>query len=107
MVEIYALIYRQQGTSEEFVSRLPRLMTWLRALHASGALVACGGGGFADDTGGGLTLIRAATPEEAEGIAAANPMNEIGRTELMLWDCFYADLQHLENLGKLETVPSE
>lgn len=102
MTEIYALLFHQTGTSEEFAARIPRLMTWLRELHASGHLVACGGGGWSNDTGGGLTLITAETPEEAERIAAGTPMNEIGHTDILLWDCFYADLQHFGNRAKLE-----
>jgi uncharacterized protein YciI len=101
MKEIYALLFHQTGTDEEFVSRIPRLMTWLRELYAGGHLVACGGGGWQNDTGGGLTLITAETPERAEELAAGTPMNEIGHTEIMLWDCFYGDLSHLENVAKL------
>jgi uncharacterized protein YciI len=103
MKEIYALVLHQTGSSEEFGERIPRLMTWLRELHAKGKLVACGGGGWQNDTGAGLTLITADTPEEAEALAAGTPMNEIGRTEIMLWDCFYADLQVLENAFKLQS----
>ena len=102
MKEIYALILHQTGSNEEFAARIPRLMIWLRELHAKGHLVACGGGGFSNDTGGGLTLITADTPEEAEALAAGTPMNEIGYTEIMLWDCYYGNLQHLENRAKLE-----
>jgi uncharacterized protein YciI len=104
MKEIYALLYHQTGSSEEFMERIPRLMAWLRELHRTGNLVACGGGGWSDDTGGGLTLITADTPEQAEAIAAGTPMNEIGHTDIMLWDCFYGDLSHFENRAKLESA---
>ena len=104
MKEIYALVFHQSGTHEEFEERIPRLMSWLRQLHSGGNLIACGGGGWSNDTGGGLTLITADSPEEAEQLASGTPMNEIGHTEIMLWDCFYADLRHLDNVAKLETA---
>ena len=67
-------------------------MAWLHDLHASGKLVACGGGGFAEHSGG-LTLVRADSPEEAMRLGEGSPMNEIGVTELLVWDVFYADLK--------------
>ncbi len=93
---VYALIWRASKPDEafdpkEFQARIPRLMAWLSSLHARGVLVACGGGGFATHSGG-LTLIRAGSPEEATQIAAQSPMNEIGKTDLLVWDVYYASL---------------
>lgn len=93
---IYALIWKSGQTDdvfdpEEFEKRIPRLMIWLKELYTAGALVACGGGGF-ENHSGGLTLIRASNPEQALELAAGSPMNEIGSTELLVWDVFYADL---------------
>src|SRR5689334_23116101 len=95
--EVYALIWRstepdETFNQEEFSSRIPRLMSWLRDLHAQGKLVACGGGGFENHVGG-LTLIRADSIEEARELASGTPMNEIGTTDIMIWDLFYADLK--------------
>jgi hypothetical protein len=94
--EIYALIWRStepEGTfrQEEFESRIPRLMMWLRELRDGGHLVGCGGGAF-EHHAGGLTLVTASSPEEAVQLAAGSPMNEIGTTEIMVWDVFFADL---------------
>ena len=96
MKEIYACLFHQTGTDEEFQSRIPRLMIWLRELYAGGHLVGCGGGGWQNDTGGGLTLITADTPEEAERLSAGTPMNEIGYTEILQWGVFYANLNFTE-----------
>lgn len=106
MKEVYACIWRasepdETFKSEEFETRIPRLMEWLRKLKAGGHLVGCGGGGFATHAGG-LTLISADSVEEAQELSAGTPMNEIGTTEIMLWDIFYADLTVLENLARLE-----
>lgn len=97
--EVYALIWKStepDGVFDqaEFTSRIPRLMEWLRELYAKGHLVACGGGGF-ENHSGGLTLVRASGPEEAIELGAGSPMNEIGTTELLVWDVYYADLQEL------------
>ncbi|MGE3800432.1 MAG: hypothetical protein AB7H80_05385 [Candidatus Kapaibacterium sp.] len=94
--EIYALIWRSTATDDEFDqsefdARIPRLMQWLGGLRQEGKLVGCGGGGF-ENHSGGLTLIRAANAEEAMAIGAENPMNEIGETELLVWDVYFADL---------------
>lgn len=94
--EIYALIWRSAAPDDEFdppefEQRIPRLMEWLRGLYAGGNLVGCGGGGF-ENHAGGLTLIRAADIEEAQRLAAGSPLNEIGSTEIFIWDLFYADL---------------
>lgn len=94
--EVYALIWKSFEPDEsfnqtEFEERIPRLMEWLGALHAGGHLLACGGGGF-EHHSGGLTLIRAESVEQALELAQGNPMNEIGQTELMIWDLYYADL---------------
>lgn len=85
----------------EFESRIPRLMIWLKELHSKGKLAACGGGGF-EDRAGGLTLINAADIEEATGLAKGSPMNEIGTTEIMVWDLFYADLVELKQIDQLK-----
>lgn len=97
MTTIYALIWRSHETDatfqqSEFDARLPRLMEWLRGLHANGHLLACGGGGF-EHHSGGLTLIRAETVEQALELSAGSPMNEIGTTELLVWDLYHANLQ--------------
>src|SRR5437764_8334789 len=103
MKEIYACLFHLTGTDEEFQSRIPRLMVWLRELYAGGHLIGCGGGGWSNDTGAGLTLITASSPEEAERLAAGQPMNEIGYTEIMLWDCFYGNLSKLDNEERLQS----
>jgi uncharacterized protein YciI len=105
---IYALIWRahqpdDQFDGREFEQRIPRLMEWLRDLHAKGKLVACGGGGF-ESHAGGLTLIRAESPEEAIELGAGSPMNEIGATELLVWDVYFADLRVERDFGG-KTVP--
>ena len=94
--EIYALIWRSNATDdefdqEEFNARIPRLMEWLKGLHAEGKLAGCGGGGF-ENHAGGLTLVRAESVEEAMEIGEGSPMNEIGSTEILIWDVYYADL---------------
>ena len=87
---VYALIYRQEkGAGPEFEQRIPRLMAWLRDLKTQGKLRGCGGW---EDAPGGLTLVEAANREEAERIAAADPMAEIGRHEIFEWGVFYGDL---------------
>jgi|GEM_PF-914011 len=103
--EVYALIWRSRETDdnfdqEEFNRRIPRLMEWLRGLYAQGHLVACGGGGF-EHHSGGLTLIRASGPEHAMELAAGSPMNEIGSTELLVWDVYFADLVDRKQEPKL------
>jgi uncharacterized protein YciI len=96
LLTVYALIWRSTEPDATFdvaafEERIPRLMDWLRGLKASGALVACGGGGF-DTHAGGLTLVRAASVDEAMVHAAASPMNEIGSTDLLVWDVYYGAL---------------
>jgi hypothetical protein len=93
---VYALIWRATEPDETydpaaFQARVPRLMTWLRGLREGGHLVACGGGGFVDRAGG-LTLVRAGSPEEALALGAGSPMNELGRTEVLVWDVYFAEL---------------
>ncbi len=105
MKEVYALIWRSHEPDEtfkpeEFQARIPRLMEWLRALQAGGNLVGCGGGGF-EDKPGGLTLVLAESVEQAKELSSGSPMNEIGSTEIFLWDVFYANLSVLENHDKL------
>jgi hypothetical protein len=105
-MDIYACIWRASKNDEEFDQqefddRMPRLFDWLKTLKKSGHLIACGGGGFYDRSGG-LTLIYAENPEQALELSNGTPLNEIGTTELMQWGVFYADLNHSSNLHKLE-----
>jgi len=105
MKEVYACIWRasepdETFNPEEFQTRIPRLMEWLRMLKADGHLIGCGGGGF-ETHSGGLTLITAESIEEAQKLSAGTPMNEIGTTEIMVWDVFYADLSILKNAERL------
>ena len=93
---VYALIWRSHATDDTFdpaafEALIPDLMGWLRRLQADGRLVACGGGGF-ENHSGGLTLIRAEDPGDALQVAAAHPMNAIGTTELLVWDVYYGAL---------------
>ena len=102
--DIYALIWRADLDDEEFdpaefEARIPQLMDWLADLSEKGHLVACGGGGF-ENQAGGLTLIRASSPEEALDLSDGSPMNEIGTTEVMFWDVYYADLQEFRNVDR-------
>jgi hypothetical protein len=107
MTTLYGLIWRANDTDaawrqEEFDARVPRLMAWLRRLKEGGHLVACGGGGF-EDRAGGLTLVRAGSVEEATELSSGSPMNEIGRTEIFVWDVFYGDLVELSNEARLRS----
>lgn len=96
---IYGLIWKASEMGPQvmaqFEERIPRLMTWLKELKTTGALVACGGGSFESSEGlsGGLTLIRATSFDHARMLSTGSPMNEIGKTEIMIWDLFYGDLQ--------------
>lgn len=106
MQQIYAAIWKANETDEtfnqqEFEARLPRLMAWLRELYADGHLAGCGGGGF-ENYAGGLTLFRAESPEEAKKLSDGTPMNEIGTTEIFLWDVYFADIQEFEQKKYLE-----
>ena len=92
MKELYALVYRTTASQEEFDARIPRLMEWLRDLYADGKLRGCGGGEWKNEDGAGLTIIEAENRDEIEAIAARNPMNEIGTTEIMQWGVFFGDL---------------
>lgn len=78
-----------RGAEEEFTSRLPGLMTWLNDLRQQRRLRGCGGW---LDAKGALTLIEADSIEEAGAIDRLNPLNEIGSTEILAWEVFYADL---------------
>ncbi len=103
---VYACIwkaYESDATFDprRFEERVPRLMQWLKDLHSKGKLVACGGGGFENHTGG-LTLIKADSIEEAIALSDGSPMNEIGRTEILLWDVFYGNLAVTEREEKLK-----
>lgn len=103
---VYALIWKSHETDDtfnpqEFDDRIPRLMLWLKEIFAKGKLVACGGGGFENHTGG-LTLITADNIEDALAISAGSPMNEIGDTEVLMWDVFYGNLDEKNQTAKLE-----
>ena len=96
MENVYALIWRAAEPDdtfkqEEFEARIPRLMVWLKELYAAGKLLGCGGGGF-ETHSGGLTGIRADSPEEAKKLSEGTPMNEIGSTEIFYWGVYYANL---------------
>jgi hypothetical protein len=104
--EMYALIWKANESDEtfkqeEFESRKPRLMVWLKNLYSKGHLAGCGGGGF-DTHSGGLTLITASGIDEAIELSKGSPMNEIGKTEIMIWDVFYANLNETKMEGKLK-----
>jgi len=93
---VYALIWKAHEPDETFIqqefdNRMPRLMLWLKDLHAQGKLAGCGGGGF-ENRSGGLTLVYAENVEEAKQIGQRCPLNEIGSTEIFEWDVFYANL---------------
>lgn len=51
-----------------------------------------GGGGF-ENHAAGLTLITADSVAEAAELSNGTPMNEIGTTEIMIWDVYYANLE--------------
>lgn len=104
----YAFIWKSNNKGpqamKEFEDRIPRLMVWLKQLRHDGFLVACGGGAFESSDGfsGGLTLVKANSYEHAKQLSAGTPMNEIGETEVMIWDIFTANLQ--ENTGWLSAT---
>ncbi len=107
--EVYALIWKAgkpdgEFDTSEFEGRIPRLMEWLRSLYAHGHLVACGGGGFENHMGG-LTLIRASSVEQAMELSSGSPMNEIGTTEVMIWDVYYGDLDEKRTVERLKETP--
>lgn len=96
LTEIWACVWRSNTHEDdddhaEFQARIPRLMTWLNRLRADGRLVACGGGAW-ENHAGGLTLLRAESYEQAKELSDGTPMNEIGTTDIMVWDVYYADL---------------
>ena len=96
LVEVWASLWRSSldenhDDSAEFQLRIPRLMEWLRDLKERGHLLACGGGAW-EQHAGGLTLLRAGSFEEAKELSDGNPMNEIGTSELLVWDVYFADL---------------
>ena len=113
MKTLYALIWRsiepddenengeQSKVQAEFEARIPRLMLWLKELYKAGHLVACGGGGF-EHHSGGLTIVQAENIEQAVELSKGSPMNEIGTTDIMIWDVFYAHLIHEDLVARLE-----
>src|SRR5437016_11220629 len=66
-------------------------MEWLKTLYKNGNLIGCGGGEF-PEYAGGLTLIKAASLDDAKSSSAGSPMNEIGTTEIMEWEVYYGNL---------------
>ena len=103
---VYALIWKSHEPDEvfnpqDFDERIPRLMLWLKDIHKKGKLVACGGGGFENHTGG-LTLITADNIQDAIEISNGSPMNEIGETEILMWDVFYGNLEEKSQILKLQ-----
>ncbi|QQS67636.1 MAG: hypothetical protein IPP08_05585 [Chlorobiota bacterium] len=103
MNTVYALIWRTPDETfkqEEFDIRIPRLMEWLKYLKSNGHLLACGGGGFETESGG-LTIISADSLEHAEKLSSMSPMNEIGKTEIFIWDTFYSNYIFLEHKDKI------
>lgn len=103
---VYALIWKSNEPDEtfnqkEFEARIPRLMVWLKDMYKKGHLVACGGGGF-EFHSGGLTLITANSVEEADELSKGSPMNEIGKTEILVWDVYFGNLAELEREEKLK-----
>lgn len=106
MADIYAFIWKASEPDEtfiqdEFTNRVPRLMEWLKKLKADNRLIACGGGGF-ENHSGGLTLVLADSPEHASELSNGSPMNEIGHTDIMFWDVYYGNLVQLSNESKLD-----
>ncbi len=104
--EVFALIWKanepdETFKQEEFENRIPRLMVWLKELYSKGNLLACGGGGF-ESYAGGLTLIQANDINEANELSKGSPMNEIGKTEIMIWDVYFANLVELRQSDKLK-----
>jgi uncharacterized protein YciI len=96
-MDIYALIWRAHANDDEFDQqafneRMPALFDWLRELKSQSRLLACGGGGFATSSGG-LTIIKAESPEEAQEIASQSPLADMGNTELLFWGVFHANMQ--------------
>lgn len=97
MKEVYACIWRatepdETFNPEEFQSRIPRLMEWLKKLKQVDTSLD-GGGGFSTHAAG-LTFILAEISGRGT-TSSGTPMNEIGSTDVMLWDVFYADLSVL------------
>ena len=104
-MDVYALIWRANKNDDEFDqsefdARMPRLFEWLKNLKSNGHLIACGGGGF-ENSSGGLTLIYAESPEQAHELSKGTPLNEIGSTEILFWGVFYAELSLLDNIHKI------
>jgi uncharacterized protein YciI len=91
MTNVYAILWRYTEPAEKFGALVPSIMAWLKDLRRRGILVACGGGGFAD-ADGGLTIIRAAGPEEAAAEMARCPQTAFGTMELFEWGVYFADL---------------
>jgi len=96
-MDIYALLWRSHASDDDFDQqafndRMPALFDWLKQLKSQSKLLACGGGGF-EFSPGGLTIIYAQSTEEAQSIATASPLSDIGNTEIFFWGVFHADMQ--------------
>jgi len=86
---IYALVWKSTGTRDEFESRIPLLLEWLRDLRESGRLCACGEW---DDDAGALTVVDVPGLADAQELVARYPLDEIGETKIHRWDVLFADL---------------
>lgn len=105
-MDTYALIWRAHETDDTFDQqafneRMPALFQWLKQLKQESKLLACGGGGF-ECHPGGLTIIRAESPEEAQMHANQSPLSDLGTTEIFFWGLYYANLSELNQASKLE-----
>lgn len=89
MTRVFAFIWTLTASPEAFDDATPDLLAWLGGLHAEGRLAGCGAWASGD---GGLTLIRAASREEAAELYAPCPLRALGSTQLVEWEVFFADL---------------
>lgn len=105
-MDTYALIWKAHETDEKFDQhafneRMPALFDWLKQLKRESKLLACGGGGF-EFHPGGLTIILAESPEEAQLYANQSPLSDLGTTEIFFWGLYFADLSETKQAIKLE-----
>ena len=98
MKTVYALVWRRSVPAAEFERRIPEIMAWLRDLRRRGRLRGCGGAGGAE-WNGGVTLIEAASADEAIAEAAASPQASMGATEVVQWEVYFADLVVEKDMG--------
>lgn len=66
-------------------------MEWLKQLQNDGHLVTCGSGAL-EHHAGDLALLEADSCEQAKEPSDGNPMDEIGASDLLIWDVYFADL---------------